>query len=184
MFAYVGYGALLIAAGFLCHYGAGYDALHQYILHLALTFSACYIGFLLFPVAGPVFHAPATYPEPLTGGLFTYLGEWIRANQHFPGGSLPSPHCAATTVMVLMLRRHHRTAFYILLPMLLSVYAATVIGRYHYIWDGIAGIGAAVAMLAVADRLRGFVRVRQRGHATADGEETAPSMSTIAPEGF
>lgn len=49
---------------------------HRRPPHLALTFFACYIGLAVFPVAGPVFDVPSSYPHPLARGIFTQMGEW------------------------------------------------------------------------------------------------------------
>ena len=73
------------------------------------------------------------------------------------GGSLPSPHCAGTTIMLVMLYRYNRKAFYVLLPTLLSVYFATVYGRFHYAWDGIAGILVAMVMVRSTPRVAGWI---------------------------
>ena len=119
----------------------------DYLLHLALVNIVCYLGFIVFPVAGPLVFYPEKFTVPLHGGFFAWCGEWIRSNMHYPGGSLPSPHCAAWTTMLLMLYRHNRKVFYLTLPLLVTIYPATVYGRYHYLWDSLAGI--LVAFLVV-----------------------------------
>ncbi len=181
MFAYVGYAVCLPLVGLLCQRGGGTDGLHRYLVHLSLTMAVCYLGFLCVPLAGPVFSRPEAFPTPLQAGAFTWTGEWIRQHLHFPGGSLPSPHCAATTVMLMSLWRFHRTAAYVLLPTLLSVYLATVIGRYHYVWDGIAGIAVAAGLQWVTDRLLYAVRGHQRrarALRTTPGRFTPSAMTT------
>ncbi len=147
MFAYVIYVPLLPLTALLCYKKDGPAGARDFLLNLAVTNFACFAGFLLFPVAGPLFYDPAQYTVPLTGGLFTWCGRLLHASAHYPGGSLPSPHCAATTVMIVMLYRHNRKMFYAALPTLISVYAATVYGRYHYVWDSAAGILTAVLVL-------------------------------------
>ncbi|MBI4429213.1 MAG: phosphatase PAP2 family protein [Ignavibacteriales bacterium] len=143
MFAYIMYVPLLPLVAFLCYWSKGIRATGEYLLNLTLAFFACYVGFILYPLASPLYHQPEAYTVPLQGGLFTWCGEWIRQNQHYAGGSLPSPHCAAATVMIVMLYRHNRKAFFVLLPTLLMIYVAAVYGRYHYAWDGIAAILSA-----------------------------------------
>lgn len=140
MFAYVIYVPLIPAVALICYFSAGKIAAESYLLTFALTNALCYFGFILFPVATPLFYMPEAYHVPLDGWVFTWCGEWIRATQHYPGGGLPSPHTAASTVMLLYLYRYKRSIFYIVLPIVLSIYIATVYGRYHYIWDAILGI--------------------------------------------
>jgi hypothetical protein len=150
MFSYVAYIPLLPLTALLCYRAGGSQASAEYLFALSVTYCACCVGFLLFPIASPLFYAPELYAAQFEGGFFTWCGEWIRANVHSPGGSLPSPHCAATTVMVGILYRHDRNMFYLLLPTMLLIYVATVYGLYHYVWDGIAGIATGLAMLKSA----------------------------------
>ena len=156
MFAYVFYVPLLPGVAFLCYAESGSKGAHDYLIAIVLANVICYCGFILFPVAGPLFHDASRYTVPLGGGVFAWCGEWMRSNVHYPGGSLPSPHCAVGTVMMVMLYRHNRKAFAILLAPLVTIYAATMYGRYHYAWDVIAGIGAACIALKAAPALAGL----------------------------
>jgi len=72
----------------------------------------------------------------------------MRSNLHYVGGTIPSPHAAAATIMWLMAYRYHRPSFYILTPVVLSLYVSTFYARYHYVTDAVVGI--AVAFLALA----------------------------------
>jgi len=147
MFAYVLYVPLLKITMLACYRSGNPSALYDYLLNLSLAYVVCYVGFVLFPVASPLYHAPQLFTTGFDGGLFTWMGEWIRTNQHYAGGSLPSPHCAAGTVMMVMFYRYNRRWFFILLPTFLTIYVATVYGRFHYAWDGIAGILTAAAVI-------------------------------------
>jgi len=147
MFAYVIYIPMLPFVALACYWSAGGRAATDYLLSLSLAYIVCYLGFIAYPVAGPLCHYPERFAVPLDGGMFTWCGEWIRNNMHYPGGCLPSPHCAAGTVMMIMLYRYHRKLFGVALPVLLTIYAATVYGRYHYLSDSVSGI--LVAVLAV-----------------------------------
>ena len=140
MFAYIMYVPLLPLVAIICYWSKGVRGAAEYLLNLTLAFLVCYAGFMLYPVASPLYHQPQLYNVDLHGGLFAWCAESIRHSQHYPGGSLPSTHCAAATIMIIMLFRHNRKAFLVLLPTLLSVYVATVYGRFHYAWDGIAAI--------------------------------------------
>jgi hypothetical protein len=150
MFAYVIYVPLLPVTALLCFRRDGQKGARDFLFNLAMANFACFTGFLLFPVAGPLFYDPGQYSVQLTGGFFTWCGRMLHATSHYPGGSLPSPHCAATTVMLVMLYRHNRNMFYVALPTLISIYAATVYGRYHYAWDSAAGIVTALIVLKIS----------------------------------
>lgn len=140
MFAYTAYVPLIVLVAVFCYMKSGKLAGEDYLFNLTLVYFLSYLGFLIYPIAGPLFFQPEVYSTPLEGGLFTYFGEWIRTNAHYPGGNLPSPHCAAGTVMLLMLYRHNRNLFFVILPIILLLYISTVYGRYHYAMDGVLGI--------------------------------------------
>jgi membrane-associated phospholipid phosphatase len=147
MFAYVAYVPLLPLVGYLCFRKGGLYAAHEYLFVLTLAYIGCYIGFIVFPVASQMYFRPELYTVPLEGGLFTWCAEWIRSNAHYPGGSLPSPHCTAATVMLGILYKYNRNAFYVLMPTILILYISTVYGRFHYIWDMTTGISLGIAVL-------------------------------------
>lgn len=147
MFAYVIYVPLLLIVPLVCYRSGGSRATDEYLLQLVLAYVVCYVGFILFPVASPLFYVPQLYTVPLEGGFFTWCGEWIRATQHYAGGSLPSPHCAAGTVMLAALYRTNRAWYYVVLPTMLLLYASTVYGRYHYTADAVAGIVTGLAVV-------------------------------------
>jgi membrane-associated phospholipid phosphatase len=166
MFAYVVYVPLLPLIVILCFAGGGEKGAYDFILHFALVNIICNWGFMLFPVAGPLFYDATQYTVPLHGGLFTWCGEWMRSNVHYPGGSLPSPHCADATVMIVMLYRYNRKAFAVLIVPLASIYASTVYGRFHYSWDVAAGIAAGIAALKASPALE---RLSERAASTLRG---------------
>jgi membrane-associated phospholipid phosphatase len=112
------------------------------------------LAFLAYPVAGPMAHMKDRYTVPLEGYVWTSVGEYLRNRWQFVGGTIPSLHCANTTVMWLMAYRYHRAAFWLFAPIILSLYASTVYCRYHYITDSVAGVGAALLVWAIAPACR------------------------------
>jgi len=96
--------------------------------------------------------------------VFTFLGELMRTYLHFAGGSIPSPHAAAATIMWIMAYRYHRPSFYILAPVVISLYVSTFYGRYHYLSDAIVGVLVAVIALILAPMImRAWDRLVERG---------------------
>jgi membrane-associated phospholipid phosphatase len=147
MFSYIAYLPLLVITAYAAFKKGSQKGLAEYLLLLSVVYIGCYITFLFFPVAGQMNYAGEKYSVPLNGGLFTWLGEFVRSEAHFPGGNLPSPHCAASTVMLYILFKYNRTLFYISLPVVLLLYVSTVYGRYHYIWDAVSGIVIAAFLV-------------------------------------
>jgi membrane-associated phospholipid phosphatase len=140
MFAYVFYLPLLVITAILIFKSAGDNGLEEYLFMLSLSYAFCYIGFILFPVASQMYFMPEKYSIPIEGGFFTYLSELIRHNLHYPGGSLPSPHCAAATVILWACYKNSRKIFFVILPSIMLLYISTVYGRFHYFIDSLTGI--------------------------------------------
>jgi membrane-associated phospholipid phosphatase len=153
MFAYMFYFPMYPILCAVIYFRDGEAAMEDYFFTLGLANILCDLGFIMFPVAGPVAAMGDRYTVPLNGYFFTWMGEWVRTNLQFPGGSIPSPHCAAATVMWAMAYRYHRTTFWLLLPVVLSLYVSTFYARYHYLSDALTGIATAVVAVKLAPAL-------------------------------
>lgn len=150
MFVYVFYVAIYPLLSALIFAKRGEPAMEDYLFNLAVVNISCILVFFFYPVAGPLYHQPEAYAVPLRGGVFTAIGEYIRAHVHEIGGNLPSPHCAVATVMWAFAYRYVRPAFTALAPVILSLYVSTFFLRFHYVADSAAGIltGAFVILAA------------------------------------
>jgi hypothetical protein len=153
MFTYVIYVPLYPVLCGIIYYRKGALAMEDYFFTLGFTNILCDIGFILFPVAGPLPTIGHLYTVKLDGYVWTWLGEEIRSNLHYIGGTIPSPHCAAATIMWAMAYRYHRPSFWVLAPVVLSLYVSTFYGRYHYLTDAIVGVAVAFLGLALAPML-------------------------------
>jgi membrane-associated phospholipid phosphatase len=158
MFSYVIYIPLLPLVVLICYRRGGAVPAYDYLLSLLAVYLICYSGFILFPVAGPMEYYPDRFHTPLAGGPFAFLGNWLRDHVHAKGGCLPSPHCAAATVMLAMAIKHSRRLAFILAPVVVSLYVSTVYGRFHYASDSFAGIAAALVVVLVEPALVRRVR--------------------------
>ena len=153
MFAYVIYVPMYPVLCGIIYYLRGDVAMEDYFFTLGFTNILCDVGFILFPVAGPIATIGSLYTVPLNGYVFTFLGELMRSNLHYVGGTIPSPHCAAATIMWIMAYRYHRPSFYILTPVVLSLYVSTFYARYHYVTDAVVGVAVAFLALAIVPML-------------------------------
>ena len=149
MFSYVIYVPLYPVLCGIIYYLRGEIAMEDYFFTLGFTNILCDIGFILFPVASPMYHIKQLYTVPLEGWVWTFLGECMRKYLHFAGGSIPSPHTAAATIMWMMAYRYHRKSFWILTPVILTLYVSTFYCRYHYLTDAVVGILTACLALAI-----------------------------------
>jgi hypothetical protein len=173
MFGYVAYLALFPLVGAAAWRKGGAELLERCFLALALANAVCAVGFVVFPVAGPHFFLAERFPAPLRGGVFTTIGELIRHRAQYPGASLPSPHCAFATVLWLTAWRSRRRLAVAIGPVVLTLYAATVYGRYHYAADSITGVFTGLLAFAAASWI-----ARRR-----PGAGTAPAATRRGGEG-
>ncbi|MCX6132284.1 MAG: phosphatase PAP2 family protein [Ignavibacteriales bacterium] len=163
MFAYVFYLPMYPVLCGIIYYVRGDVAMEDYFFTLGFANILCDIGFILFPVAGPIATIGNLYTVPLNGYVFTFLGELMRSNVHYVGGTIPSPHAAAATIMWIMAYRYHRPSFYILTPIVLTLYVSTFYARYHYVTDAVVGVAVAFLALAVAPLLiKGWDKIAVR----------------------
>ena len=153
MFSYVIYVPMYPVLCGIIYYLRGEVAMEDYFFTLGFTNILCDIGFILFPVASPMYYIKQLYTVPLNGWMWTFLGECMRKYLHFAGGSIPSPHTAAATIMWMMAYRYHRPSFWILSPIIVSLYFSTFYCRYHYVTDAIVGVVVAFLALAIVPAL-------------------------------
>lgn len=156
-FVYVVYIVIYPILGAIIFFRRGEEANEDYLFQLGLINLVCGLGFILFPVAGPMRweKVRVLLTEPLRGGVFASAAEYIRAHVHGAGGTIPSPHCAVATVMWFMSRKYTRWGFALLAPVILSLYVSTVYGRFHYVSDMVIGIAVAVLVLLAAPSIAG-----------------------------
>ena len=155
-FVYVVYIVIYPILGAVIFFRRGEEANEDYLFQLGLVNLLCGLGFILYPVAGPLRweEARALLTEPIpSGGVFGAIAEYIRSHVHAPGGTIPSPHCAVATVMWFMALKYTRRGFWWLAPVILSLYVSTVYGRFHYLSDSLIGIAIAVPVLLWAPAL-------------------------------
>jgi membrane-associated phospholipid phosphatase len=156
-FVYVVYIVIYPILGAVIFFRRGEEANEDYLFQLGLINLVCGLGFILFPVAGPMRleKVRALLTEPLRGGAFAAMAEYIRTHVHGAGGTIPSPHCAVATVMWFMSLKYTRRGFWLLAPVILSLYVSTVYGRFHYVSDMVIGIAAGLLVLLTAPSIAG-----------------------------
>jgi membrane-associated phospholipid phosphatase len=139
-FSYLSYLPLYLVISAVIYYKRGERPLEDLLSTISINNIFCNLCYILFPVAGPFYKIGHLYSVPLNGPVFASIGEFMRVHTMPIGGSLPSGHCAAVTILCLTAYRHCRPLFFILTPIVLSLYISTVYGRYHYLTDVVLGI--------------------------------------------
>jgi len=169
MFSYVAYLPLYPIICAVLYFKRGERAMEDYIFALAVANFACVVCFILFPVAGPLYWIADQYTVPLKGSVFTAAGEIIRTRFQEIGSSIPSPHCANATIMALTAFRFHRPTFFVISPIIVSIYVSAFACRFHYLSDVVLGIAVGAATIAAVPGVLRAWNARAEGSALPPG---------------
>ncbi|MFB3923124.1 MAG: phosphatase PAP2 family protein [Terriglobia bacterium] len=107
---------------------------------LVVTFIGL-IGYLLVPAVGPVYTLRDQYTVPLraAGEIFNRQIEFMDYAR-IQRDVFPSLHVGISLVVWLYAYRNSRRLFWILSPLILSLFVSTIYLRYHYLIDVVAGL--------------------------------------------
>jgi membrane-associated phospholipid phosphatase len=174
--SYLSYYFLVIAAPAGLWLLGRRRAARQAIFAISLTFFACYLAFLLFPVAGPLYEWPlpanaatAVWPARVVHFLLERADAW--------GSAFPSSHVAASVVATIFAFRGSRRLGLVLAVPTVGIVFAVVYGQIHYGVDALGGLAVALAVAVVTPRLcrgRCVRRCRSTGVWRSPSESEAP----------
>jgi membrane-associated phospholipid phosphatase len=153
MFSYVFYYFLILILGLGLFFSHKIRELDNFFFTTAITFFFSYLGFIFFPVAGPRFALADLHHVELGGGLISHFAQYLIGRAGIQGGAMPSSHVAVALVVLVYANRYHRLLFYVLSPLVFSLFVATVYGRFHYVSDVIAGLLVGAISILVCDRI-------------------------------
>jgi hypothetical protein len=119
----------------------------QFLTGWVFTYALSYLGYVFVPGRGPVLFHAGDYAAPLSGGYF--YGVVLRGVEATGGlqGVFPSLHVGGSLYLCLFELRVNRLRGLIYLPLVLLIYAATVVLRYHYVVDLVVGTAVAAGCL-------------------------------------
>ena len=150
--AYFSYFFLLSLIPLYFYIKGRYREFFETIFITSVVFYVCYLIFIIFPVAGPRVAIPGLNNDPRLGYIFVWIMGKIYAVGEIAGGAFPSSHCAVATVILIATFRHIGSRWFrvAMLVDVVSLYASTVYGRYHYVVDVIAGIAVGAFCYYIA----------------------------------
>jgi len=129
-----------------------------FVLGLAVVYAISYLGYLFVPARGPVEYY--AFMAPLHGGRFHDLVLQSVAATGGNHGAFPSLHVGASAYLCLFDLRRNRVRGLTWAPIVLLIAISTIVLRYHYVADILAGF--AIAFVADRVALRRFARPRLR----------------------
>jgi membrane-associated phospholipid phosphatase len=112
------------------------------------------LGYILVPAIGPMYTLRDLYTVPLRGpiSLINQQLEFMDlARIH--RDVFPSMHVAISFLVWLYALRNSRSLFWVVSPLVLSLWVSTIYLRYHYLIDVVAGLFLAPASFLLANWL-------------------------------
>jgi membrane-associated phospholipid phosphatase len=139
-FAYLTYFVYLLVLGSILYYREDWQGYWSVMTYSAVAYAIGYIIAIFFPVESPWFAMAGSWHEPLRGGPFTAVINFIEHYGRVRGAAFPSEHVAGSFAALWGAWRHRRWLFWVMLPLVLCMCVSTVWGRYHYVADIFGGM--------------------------------------------
>jgi membrane-associated phospholipid phosphatase len=127
-----------IAAGLAVAAARGGVAFDRAVVLLVGSFLFSYLGYLLFPTLAPKVVLPGD-SAPLADGFGAAIRAWIDAAELNPWDCFPSGHTMLSLTSVLVVHRWARRLLPWFLLVVVPLIASTVVLRYHWPIDVVAG---------------------------------------------
>jgi membrane-associated phospholipid phosphatase len=149
--AYLSYYAIIYAPPLLMYLRADVPAFRRTVLAFTVAMTACFIGFLIFPVEGPryVWGPPPGIPD----GIFRRVVVSILEQGSSRGTAFPSSHQAIALAITLSSMRWNRALGVVLMLLTVLLGVGAVYGGFHYATDMLAGGVVGIASWAAATTL-------------------------------
>lgn len=126
----------------------------EFVTAFAILYGLSFLGYLFVPARGPIVHLAGAFAAPLAGGTFHDIVVRGIDSVGGPHGAFPSLHVGASFLATWFdLLRGDRLRGMIYVPLVLLIAAATLVLRYHYVVDLLAGVILALFASHFAPRL-------------------------------
>jgi membrane-associated phospholipid phosphatase len=113
---------------------------NAFVTGIAVTYALGFLGYLFVPARGPVVCLAPEFLAPLEGGAFHDTIVRSVAQCGGPHGAFPSLHVALSTYLCFFDLKWNRLRGLTYVPIVLLIMGATVVVRYHYVVDILAGV--------------------------------------------
>jgi membrane-associated phospholipid phosphatase len=173
---YLAYYPIIVVTG-LYFYFKDSKYFKLFFFSVIFSFYLYYLIYILFPTAGPQYYYIVNGMENVKSGVFHQIGTYFQYNHVLvnnnagtgfflqlvdttqlagerPTAAFPSSHVGITTlIMMHIYKKKYFHVFMLLVPIYLSLVAATVYIQAHYLIDVIAGLLSAVLFFFVSARI-------------------------------
>jgi hypothetical protein len=156
----------------------------QFLTGWVFTYCLSYLGYLFLPARGPGFFHARDYHVGLPAGYF--LGVVERGVEATGGlqGAFPSLHVGGSLYLCLFELKTNRLRGLVYLPLVMLIYVATLVLRYHYVVDLIAGTVIAAGCLPLGRAMfLNWARRRQAAGLPALPGGEGDALPAVPPAG-
>lgn len=167
--SYLAYYAIIASVPVLLWIGKRRREFPEAVFVLLLTFVACFVCFIAFPVAGPRYLWPGTAPD---GPIRAFTLSLLSAGSS-QGTAFPSSHVAVAATQCVLAWRYFGTRAVGLVVISIGLAAGAVYGGFHYAVDVIAG--AMFGGLVSLTGLELFALIDRSAQANAMAPTNPPS---------
>jgi hypothetical protein len=121
----------------------------RFLTAWTLLYAVSYLGYLFVPAMGPAAFPLEHESVALQGGYFLRLVQSTVAASGGLFGAFPSLHVGCSLFLCCSDWDRDRLRSLMYVPIVLGIYAATIVLRYHYVIDLIAGTLLAISAPAI-----------------------------------
>ena len=134
--AYLAYYPIIYSVPLLLWKAGRRSDFHAAVFTLMLTFVACFLCYLIVPVAGPRYFWASAAPE----GFFRSIATWLLEARSSRGTAFPSSHVAVSVAQSVLAIKYFGTRGAVVAVITAGLAAGAVYGGFHYAVDVLAGI--------------------------------------------
>jgi membrane-associated phospholipid phosphatase len=154
LFLYFTYYPVVFGAPLLIAARRRREATNDIVFRLFVTYAACFLIYLFFPVEGPKM-SMGRMSGPHEAGFFYRLIEGLTEAGDSLGTAFPSSHVAGMTALAIAGYRWFRPKTNaVLTGLAVGMTVSTVYVQHHFAIDALAGVALAAACALVAPALR------------------------------
>jgi len=146
LFAFLPY----LAAAFVSYGRGELDTFKCFCSGLFTVYALGFLGYTLWPAAGPYASMADRFAGPLPGSWLTTAHHAFVVRGTNGIDAFPSLHCALTAFVLAFDRARSPRRFRVMLAPVVLLWVATVVLRYHFVVDAAAGFAIAAVGLGAA----------------------------------
>jgi membrane-associated phospholipid phosphatase len=166
--AYLSYYAIIFAVPLALYFSRRRDEFTEAVFILMVTFVACFICYIAFPVAGPRYAWRS--PPDASAGTIRSLVVWLLEARSSRGTAFPSSHVAVAVTQSILAMRYFGGRGIPIAILTMGLALGAIYGGFHYAIDVIAG-----ALFGALTTYAGLAIGRRRPAASSHANASAPT---------